>query len=833
MIYSIISLFLSLTVPVNVTSYPNKKTVIQLVNVQRDGEYDNRLLWDVLDRIGRKPIWKTNQPLLIGDTMKWTIDAKEPFRINSPDLVGTSFGNLFEPGDSISIILSDDRLIFSGKGAEKLKVFQAVESENKDLKRPSKLLSSRESVENYLNWSNYVKERRKRTEKVLKSYKDSLSSFAYERIRANIISNIEYNLIIKFQLLLDQRKKLALSSADLCSIFDTTINKADNKWLQTSQTPKTRLIYLYSFAELSVLRDKNFEETKPEKDKKRDYMANHLRLVFDKASILYSGVIRDEVLLYIITDGIHELSMNPMFEKMLGLYYKSLKDPAVKAYVLDFEKKELKRKLEARKPAPYFSLKDQHDKDYSIHDAEGKTALLYFWEAGNKDCERAAAYVQKISDKYSKNANFVAIAISLDKEKKNWIHSLKDDKKKINGAVQLYTDGLGKIHPIVRGYQLDSLPAIFVVNPENKLLKNPLNDPSKDNGEELNKILNKELAESFDGPYVLYEDNNITAFNLSADSVRQENFNISEDKGLTSKTDSAEINFEIKLKDSLQIEPSVFPKPQKLFVLSDIEGEFEAFRKLLHANGVIDEKYNWTFGNGHLVFAGDMFDRGRQVTECLWLVYSLEEKARKAGGYVHFILGNHEIMNLNGNLKYLNKKYTVSAYRMNFLYERLYDEQSELGRWLRTKNIIEKIGDCLFIHGGISQEIASMNLTIEQINNTARSYYSRELEVVKSKDPILFSIFSQNSSPFWYRGYYKGNKSEQTDIINNALKRFSASRIITGHSVVSDKISSHYEGKVINTDTKHAHGQSAGLLIEGNNLYSTGADGKRQPLVVF
>ncbi len=48
------------------------------------------------------------------------------------------------------------------------------------------------------------------------------------------------------------------------------------------------------------------------------------------------------------------------------------------------------------------------------------------------------------------------------------------------------------------------------------------------------------------------------------------------------------------------------------------------------------------------MFAGDMFDRGDQVTECLWLVYALEETAKAAGGYVHFILGNHELMNLQG-----------------------------------------------------------------------------------------------------------------------------------------------------------------------------------------
>jgi hypothetical protein len=88
-------------------------------------------------------------------------------------------------------------------------------------------------------------------------------------------------------------------------------------------------------------------------------------------------------------------------------------------------------------------------------------------------------------------------------------------------------------------------------------------------------------------------------------------------------------------------------KVNKLIAISDIEGNFMAFTETAAANGVIDTNFNWTFGEGHLVLTGDFFDRGTQVTEVLWLIYSLEEKAKDAGGYVHYILGNHEIMNLS------------------------------------------------------------------------------------------------------------------------------------------------------------------------------------------
>ncbi|MFI5132638.1 MAG: metallophosphoesterase, partial [Chitinophagales bacterium] len=163
-----------------------------------------------------------------------------------------------------------------------------------------------------------------------------------------------------------------------------------------------------------------------------------------------------------------------------------------------------------------------------------------------------------------------------------------------------------------------------------------------------------------DGPYVLYTDNTTVARYINNNAVETKNTD-----DLTAATDLDNSRFKITLKNKLVIEPAVYPKPEKLLALSDIEGNFEAFRKLLQTNKVIDEGYNWTFGQGHLVFSGDMFDRGEQVTECLWLVYTLEEKAKAAGGYIHFILGNHEIMNLNGDIRFVKEKYLANAKLLN------------------------------------------------------------------------------------------------------------------------------------------------------------------------
>src|SRR5215203_716853 len=250
------------------------------------------------------------------------------------------------------------------------------------------------------------------------------------------------------------------------------------------------------------------------------------------------------------------------------------------------------------------------------------------------------------------------------------------------------------------------------------------------NSRHRNYVLNSSAQEQYDGPYVQYNSNqvlvNYIIENNGIKAVKTETVALKQkDKlSLNVMTDVPGKSFQVSLKKKLQTEKCEFAKPANLFILSDIEGNFTALRKLLQANKIITEDLNWQFNNGHLVLVGDFFDRGEQVTELLWFIYSLEEKAKDAGGYVHFILGNHEIMNLSADLRYVNKKYLDNAGLLDQKYTSLYDENSELGRWLRTKNIIERIGDFVFTHGGISTAINNLNLSIRDINKLARPYYA-------------------------------------------------------------------------------------------------------------
>ena len=118
-------------------------------------------------------------------------------------------------------------------------------------------------------------------------------------------------------------------------------------------------------------------------------------------------------------------------------------------------------------------------------------------------------------------------------------------------------------------------------------------------------------------------------------------------------------NFSVKLRPPAAMDPDTADAraDAPIFVVADTHGEYEILASMLKAQHVVDGKLRWSFGRGHLVVLGDVFDRGAHQTEILWLIYELEAEARKAGGGVHFVLGNHEAMELQGDLRYLNPRY--------------------------------------------------------------------------------------------------------------------------------------------------------------------------------
>ena len=285
--------------------------------------------------------------------------------------------------------------------------------------------------------------------------------------------------------------------------------------------------------------------------------------------------------------------------------------------------------------------------------------------------------------------------------------------------------------------------------------------------------------------------------------------------------------FEFKLRKSPLYYRSVYGMPKQMLALSDIEGKYEAFVNILYEAGVIDKSLNWTFGKGHLVLAGDFFDRGEMVTETLWLIYKLEQEAHEAGGVLHFLLGNHEMMNLRGDWRYVPKKYLINAQLAGKSYHEFYDPNTILGKWLRSKNSLVRIGGYLFCHAGLSPDFLIAQMPISLINETIR-------ELIDTPDEDVPNVFNgefllRDFGPLWYRGHFE--KLHTQEELEKILSTFDARYLVVGHTPV-EEIQTLYDGRIIALDVPHAKGRKyqAALMLERNRKTVIRVDGSRYPL---
>ena len=327
-----------------------------------------------------------------------------------------------------------------------------------------------------------------------------------------------------------------------------------------------------------------------------------------------------------------------------------------------------------------------------------------------------------------------------------------------------------------------------------------------------------------DGPYVSRSGKKIISRYVLNDASKTDTLN-EKDPIKVRFSKHKDWDFSFKLHPEHVIEPSSYKAVEKMLVLSDIEGEFEAFRALMIANKVMDEKYNWIFGKGHLVICGDLFDRGKEVVPYLWLLYKLEEDAVKKGGFVHVLLGNHDVMNMAGDLRYLAPKYPASARLLGLEYEKLIAEDTEIGKWLRSKNAIEKIGDKLFLHGGISPEINATNLSLQEVNDKCRSYYgisSKKLDEEGKK-------FMSSKGPFWYRGYF-GDDRTAVATVDSTLKKFGVKQILVGHTITEQNIAAYYNYKIIGVDVNQHKGNRKAVILDGKRVFVVDDKGNRKSL---
>jgi TPR repeat protein len=290
---------------------------------------------------------------------------------------------------------------------------------------------------------------------------------------------------------------------------------------------------------------------------------------------------------------------------------------------------------------------------------------------------------------------------------------------------------------------------------------------------------------------------------------------------------------------------------ERVIAVGDVHGDYEQFTAVLASAGLIDGDGNWTGGKTHLVQTGDVVDRGPDSRAVMDLLMKLEKQAAAAGGAVHALIGNHEAMNVYGDLRYVSPGEYASyarggeasrqiGYGEGGVRERAkpqivrigmatpdtpagyaehraaFAPDGVYGRWIRTHNTIIKINRTLFVHAGLGKKYEDWDL--DRINDEVRAE-------LNDFTKLHGGIATDEEGPLWYRGLASGNEQELAPLMDELLKKFDVDRIVVGHTYAQAAITPRFNGKLVMIDIGLSRvydniGKVGCLEIDGDHAFA-------------
>lgn len=257
--------------------------------------------------------------------------------------------------------------------------------------------------------------------------------------------------------------------------------------------------------------------------------------------------------------------------------------------------------------------------------------------------------------------------------------------------------------------------------------------------------------------------------------------------------------------DNFDKPPHIVPNTKRIIAIGDIHGDFTLLLKCLKLANVIDNNNQWIGKDTIVVQVGDQIDNCRDVNNCinhkddapedikiLMFMTKLHQEAKKTGGAVYSLIGNHELMNIEGDMRYVSYKNILTFSNNNNFAEGLENRKkyfmrgSEMAKMLAcTRNSGIIIGELLFIHAGMLPKLAK-NYNIKNINQLIRrwilgndvSKYSSLLS--KLKDDL-------NLSPFWIRLFGDidtnlNDNNSDCEKLNDTLDLYKLKGMVIGHT---------------------------------------------------
>jgi hypothetical protein len=236
----------------------------------------------------------------------------------------------------------------------------------------------------------------------------------------------------------------------------------------------------------------------------------------------------------------------------------------------------------------------------------------------------------------------------------------------------------------------------------------------------------------------------------------------------------------------------------RICVLGDLHGDKDNAKKALIKAKLIDNNDNWIGGNSFLIQMGDQVDalcrklkckaKNYMDTEVISYIDSLQSKANNKGGRVLSILGNHEIMNVQGDINFVSKSDIDRIGGKDKRIE-LFKAGNKLSKRLSKRPLIYKYKDYLFCHGGLTMSMLN-KYSVEQMNHMTEEW------LLGNKS--MPNFLNDMDSPIWSRKYTIEPEIYHKEL-DEVLKITETKMMFVGHTVI-DRIKSRYNNKLWMTD---------------------------------
>lgn len=248
-------------------------------------------------------------------------------------------------------------------------------------------------------------------------------------------------------------------------------------------------------------------------------------------------------------------------------------------------------------------------------------------------------------------------------------------------------------------------------------------------------------------------------------------------------------------------QPSILPVVPRILCIGDVHGDLSRLIDILKTTKIIDHNMSWIAEpiNTIVVQMGDQLDSMSRGTTKIWEVVpdievikfmeNLDRIARKNGGRVISILGNHELMNIMGDYSYVSQKsmdLSGGVVKREFMFR----NGGYLAQLLSKRNIIVKIGPITFCHGGILPhhlDLVGDNCSI--INRVAQKYLRAE-KLSIYEEIVFYQTIAGDESILWTRKYFElmasGNQEELEKLIKEVNQRLGTVSIVVGHNTVNN-----------------------------------------------